>query len=270
LYFGEIKLVQKESFGVCEPDECDTFQFMSNTLGMKVLHPGGQQATKLMAEKCGISKDMTILDVGCGRGSSSIFLAEHYGCRVVGVDVDPNILMKAHERARKRNVLDRVAFRIADIHSLPLQEKMFDGAIFQASLIFCDKTRALQAVKQTIHSGGFLGAVELAWKVQPTTEIVAKVKSVLCAAAVNAENHQDWMKVFERAGFDIVSGDIHDLDFTFRDMLRNEGLLSTSRIAFKCLFNKAARQKTEAITNLFKETDSYLGYGIYVCRKPTR
>ncbi len=236
---------------------------------MRVLHPGGLQATKLMADKCGISRDMIILDAGCGSGSSSIFLAKRYGCRVVGIDVDPTSLMKAHEKARRENVLDRVAFRLEDLNSLSLQDSMFDGAIFQASLIFCEKARVLPAISQKIHPGGFLGAVELAWKIPPTAETMAKVRSVLCAAAVNAEQHKDWITLFERSGLDVESSEVHDLDFGFRFMLANEGFLSTLRIASKCIFNQEARNKTQAITNLFRETGAYLGFGIYVCRKPT-
>jgi SAM-dependent methyltransferase len=235
---------------------------------MKVLHPGGLQATKLMADKCEISRDTIILDAGCGSGSSSIFLAKRYGCRVVGIDVDPTSLMKAHEKARRENVLDRVAFRLEDLNLLSLQNNMFDGAIFQASLIFCEKARVLPAISQKIRPGGFLGAVELAWKVPPTVETMAKVRSVLCAAAVNAEQHNDWITLFERSGLEVESSEVHDLDFGFRFMLANEGFLSTLRIASKCIFNQEARNKTQAITNLFRETGAYLGFGIYMCRKP--
>ena len=262
--------MQEEKYCACPPDECDTFQFMSKKLGMKVLHPGGLKATKLLAEKCGITRDMTVLDAGCGRGSSSIFLAKQYGCRVVGVDVDPTSLIKAHEKARKEKMLDRVAFRVADVNSLPSMNGMFDGTIFQASLIFCDKTHVLNSVIRQIRAGGFLGALELAWKVPPTPYIMDRVKSVLCAAAANAESHSDWIRLFEKVGFEVVSGEIRDLGFGFGDMLHNEGLLSTSRIAFKCISNEAARQKMKAITNLFKETNPYLGYGIYACRKSSR
>ncbi len=262
-------MIQEQTVCVCEPEACDTFQFMSKKLGMRVLHPGGLQATKNLAEKCKISSNMTILDAGCGSGSSSIFLAKRYGCRVVGIDVDPTSLMKAHEKARRKRVLDKVAFRLADLNSLSLQDIMVDGAIFQASLIFCEKTSVLRKVSQKIRPGGFLGAVELAWKIPPTAEIVAKVKSVLCGAAVNAERHDGWMALFKRTGFEVESSEIHDLDFGLRFMLSNEGFLSTFRIASKCICNQEARDKTQAIANLFKETGAYLGFGIYVCRKPT-
>lgn len=82
----------------------------------------------MLAEKCGITKDMTILDAGCGSGS--IFLAKQYGCRVVGVDVDPTSLIKAHEKARNQKILDKVAFRLADVNSLPLLDARAYGLYY--------------------------------------------------------------------------------------------------------------------------------------------
>ena len=72
----------------CEPDECDNFQFMAKKLHMKVLHPGGLKSTHLLAERCGITEKLIVRDVGCGSGSSSIFLAQRYGFRVIGIDID--------------------------------------------------------------------------------------------------------------------------------------------------------------------------------------
>jgi len=251
----------------CVPDECDTFQFMAKKLNMNVLHPGGLQGTEILAERSGISKEMTILDAGCGSGSSSVFLARRYGCKVVGIDIDHSALIKANAMARRKGVLDRVAFRLADIDNLPFQDKTFDGAIFQAALIFTEKSKALHTVHRKIRSDGFVGVIELAWKAPPPDSIATRVRNTLCAAAVNTEYHLDWMKLLKQTGFDIVHADLRDLDFNFRGMLENEGLLSTLRIALKCVFDDSARRKTGEVTKLFKETDEYLGYGIYVGRK---
>lgn len=86
----------------CEPSECDTFQFMAKNLGINVLHPGGFYATELLVERCSISKDTTILDAGCGSGSSSILLVRQYGCKVIGIDIDRNLLIKGQAMARKQ------------------------------------------------------------------------------------------------------------------------------------------------------------------------
>lgn len=252
---------------VCEPDECDTFKFMAKKLGLKVLHPGGLQATKLLADRCGISKDMTVLDAGCGSGSSSIFLARQYGCKVVGIDIDPCSLVKAQKLARKKGVLNKVAFRLADINDLPFKDQTFDGAIFQAALIFSEKFKVLQTVAKKIRVQGFVGVVELAWKSPPPHEMVLMARDVLCAAAVNAETHINWINLLRQTGFDVADAEFRDLDFKFNGILKNEGILSTLRVALKCMTDSSAKNKTNEVTKLFKQTRKYLGYGIYVGRK---
>ncbi len=258
--------VEKSCNG-CEPGQCDAFEFMAKNLGLKVLHPGGLDATELLAEQCGISRDMTILDAGCGRGSSSIFLARRYGCKVVGVDIDPSLLAGAYANARRNGVLDRVAFRFADINELPFEDNTFDGVIFQAALIFTDKSKALQTAYSKIRPAGFVGAVELAWKTLPPYPIADRVRKVICSAAVNTEHHLRWIDLFSQTGFCLVHTELKDLEFSFRGMLRNEGLLRALKTALRCAFDKSAKKRTEEFTKLFKETREYLGYGIYIGRK---
>jgi len=257
-----------KSHNGCEPGECDAFEFMAKNLGLRVLHPGGLDATELLAERCGISRDMTILDAGCGRGSGSIFLARRYGCKVVGVDIDPSLLASAHANARRNGVLERVTFRFADINELPFEDDAFDGVLFQAALIFTDKSKALQTAYRKILPEGFVGAVELAWKSLPPYTIVDRVRKVICSAAVNTEHHLSWIDLLSETGFRIAHTELKDLEFSFLGMLRNEGPLRTLRIALRCAFDKSAKNRTEEFTKLFREAREYLGYGIYIGRKP--
>jgi ubiquinone/menaquinone biosynthesis C-methylase UbiE len=210
---------------------------------------------------------MTILDGGCGSGRSDIFLAKRYGCRIVGVDIDPGTLLKAQAEAVSNGVGDRVSFRVADANDLPFEDQTFDGAIFQATLIFTDKTKALQSVSQKVRPGGFLGVIELAWKKPPMETIVSQVRETLCSAAINTEIHEDWIRLFRQFDFEVVRSELQDHKFNFSGMVRNEGLRSSLRIAKKCFSDKSVKRKMEQITNLFKETGEYLGYGIYVARK---
>jgi ubiquinone/menaquinone biosynthesis C-methylase UbiE len=260
-------LTSQTCSAVCEPDTCDTFQFMAKTLRMKVLHPGGLHATKLLAEKCKISSDMIILDAGCGSGRSDIFIANKYGCRIVGVDIETETLLKAQAEAVSNGLGDRVVFRLANANDLPFQDQTFDGAIFQAALIFTNKTEALQSIYQKIRSGGFLGVIELAWKKQPPENIVTKVRETLCAAAINTETHCNWIRLFRKCGFEVIHSELLDHKFNFSGIFENEGLLSSLRIALKCINDESVKKKMGQITSLFKETSEYLGYGMYVARK---
>lgn len=53
------------------------------------------------------------LDIGCGTGTTSLYLAER-GWTVVGVDFAPNAIWRARQKARRR-ATQRVSFRVADV-----------------------------------------------------------------------------------------------------------------------------------------------------------
>jgi SAM-dependent methyltransferase len=240
---------------------------MAKTLKMKILHPGGLLATRLMAEKCNLSPEMTVLDAGCGSGRSAMFLTKQFGCRITGVDIDPSTLLEAQAEALSKGLTDRVTFRVADANDLPFENQTFDGAIFQASLIFTDKAKALLEVNGKIRVGGFLGAIELAWKKSPPKKIAVRVRETLCAAAINMETHEDWLRLFRQFDFEVVYSELLDHRLNFGGMVRNEGFRASLRIALKCIHDKSVKRKMTQIKSLFKETGEYLGYGIYVLRK---
>ncbi len=67
-----------------------------------------------------------VLDIGCGTGEQSLFLAEK-GYRVVAVDISVEMIKKASDRAA--GLKDRPSFIIASAEALPFHEKSFDGLI---------------------------------------------------------------------------------------------------------------------------------------------
>jgi len=67
-----------------------------------------------------------VLDVGCGAGTNSIFLARA-GFRVRGVDLAPAAIAAAGKRAKRAGL--RIDFRVADVLHLPFPTASFGGAI---------------------------------------------------------------------------------------------------------------------------------------------
>lgn len=250
----------------CPPEKCDTFQFMAKVIGLSVLHPGGLAATRKLAELSGIENGSKIIDLGCGRGSSSIFLARNYGCHVVGVDIDEGLLSEAREAAKRNNLDEMTEFRYADIENLTFEDNIFDGAVSQAVLVFTDKDRALREVTRVVKPGGFVGAVELTWKQPPTEYIAKRVQETLCSVSIEADLHQGWQDRFLKAGLMVIHEELNDLHFTMRGMLRDEGLLRGLRCAIKGFLKPSSRERLARFSRLFEETEKYLGYGIYIGR----
>jgi cyclopropane fatty-acyl-phospholipid synthase-like methyltransferase len=55
---------------------CDIFDFMAPHVGMTVIHPGGFDATRRLAESCHTNPQTRVVDIACGKGTSVVYLAE--------------------------------------------------------------------------------------------------------------------------------------------------------------------------------------------------
>ncbi len=60
---------------------------MMYSCGLDILHPGGIEKTDEMARMCRIGRRKRVLDIAAGKGVTACFLAQKYGCEVVGVDI---------------------------------------------------------------------------------------------------------------------------------------------------------------------------------------
>lgn len=67
----------------------------------------------------------TVLELGCGEGADSIWLAAR-GWTVTAVDIAAAALARAAEHAREAHVTDRVAWRQVDLTAAPLPTGTFD------------------------------------------------------------------------------------------------------------------------------------------------
>ena len=129
-----------ECVGDCNSiSKCDIFDFMAKFVGLSVLHPGGFAATEKLLGLCQIDKDRRILDIACGKGTTSIFIAKKFGCKVIGIDISHELIEEAKFLAGKSNVNHLLEFKVAFATSLPFNDNEFDVTIAQAMLVLIDE-----------------------------------------------------------------------------------------------------------------------------------
>ncbi len=113
-----------------------------------------------MIEAVGLPTRATVLDVGCGSGWTSLFLAES-GYEVVGYDLVPANVERGRARAKRWGSSAR--FEVADMERLPPGDRA-DAALLFDALHHCTRQAAtLEAVGRRLAPGGWLLLGEPTW-----------------------------------------------------------------------------------------------------------
>jgi SAM-dependent methyltransferase len=74
-----------------------------------------------MLEIAQVTKDDVVYDLGSGDGRIVIMAAQRFGARGVGVEIDPGLVLEAHDNAKRAGVADRVQFLLQDLFETDLR-----------------------------------------------------------------------------------------------------------------------------------------------------
>ena len=75
-------------------------------------HFGGFPATMELGKLCHIDQHKHILEVGCGVGITTCYLAGNIGCRVTAVDLSDKMVEWSQRRVKRRGLEARYGFYI--------------------------------------------------------------------------------------------------------------------------------------------------------------
>lgn len=118
-------------------------------------HTRGLAATIDLAEVAAIRPSMAVIDIGSGLGGPSRYLAETYGCRVEGIDLDPSFVEAATYLAERAGLQDKVTYQCADALALPFKDKSFDlGWTQHVAMNIADRKRLYGEIHRVIRPGG--------------------------------------------------------------------------------------------------------------------
>jgi cyclopropane fatty-acyl-phospholipid synthase-like methyltransferase len=78
-----------------------------------------------------------VLDLGCGKGATSIFLAKHFGVRVIAVDLWHSATYLNDKFTARGYRQDIIPLHLDITHELPFAEEYFDAIFCMNSFSFC-------------------------------------------------------------------------------------------------------------------------------------
>lgn len=107
---------------------------------------------KELVEDLKNKKSVDILEIGCGNGRDSIFMAKE-GYSVIGIDVAPEAIKIAKKKSKG---IKNVVFEVGDAEELKYKDKSFDAVYSVAALGFNLLQPALREVYRVLRPNGIV------------------------------------------------------------------------------------------------------------------
>lgn len=115
-----------------------------------------KRRAKMIIEYCGMNENFTVLEIGCGTGTLTEYLAKT-GAQVTATDLSQGFLDLASQKIKYHNV----SFQTANAERLDnFKDNSFDAVVGLSILHHLDMQSALQNIYRVLKSGGIMAFSE--------------------------------------------------------------------------------------------------------------
>lgn len=240
-------------------------------LGIGSSHPGGFPATKQNLDAIQVKPEEYVLDAGCGSGLTACHLAKTIGCKIMGVDINPQMIEKAAQRAQKEGVAHLVEFKVADVCNLPFTKNSFDVVMAESITVFLDKIKVYQEFYRVLKPEGRVADLEMALLRELPVNLRRQMEACF-GASTNPLPFEEWLKALTQAGF-------QDVDLKNPQPLKNRGNVIMNELKKDWMLvigltDKVRKQpglvpRLQKNAGFMKRNQGYFGFGLVYGRKPT-
>jgi tocopherol O-methyltransferase len=111
-----------------------------------------ENLTSFLVEKAGIKNGAKILDVGCGVGGSSIWMAEKLGAATMGITISPVQVEIARKLVKGKNVNSK--FLLMNAEEMQFDETFDVVWLVAAATHFLDQEKFIKLATKSLDTGG--------------------------------------------------------------------------------------------------------------------
>ena len=172
-------------------------------------HPGGTKLTERLGTLLELNPSSRVLDIASGNGTSALFLAERFGCSVLGIDYGGANVEQATAAAERKGLASRVRFQQGDAEGLLVDSAAFEAVICEcAYCTFPDKPKAASEFARVLKPGGRVGLSDLTRGPVLPKGLDGLLSWIACIA--DAQPRERYIEYLTEAGLRIRQAEEHD------------------------------------------------------------
>jgi tocopherol O-methyltransferase len=232
------------------------------------------QLMERLAERAGVPRGASVLDIGCGLGGSAFWLAEHFDCQVTGMTISPVQARMASKKAKARGLSGQVQFQVSDANQWEPEPESVDMVwIMESSEHFEDKKRFFERCASVLKPGGVLAVCAWLRRDGPMPEdeqkLVATIAEAMLSASLDSlSDYQTWMR---DSGLTVTAAE----DITRhveRTWAHCSSIADRRAVKFFVRFTGASTRRFVKAFPLMKQAyaQGAMAFGLFVAKKPCR
>ncbi len=172
-------------------------------------HPGGLALTERLGTLLDLGPGKRVLDIAAGQGTSAIFLAQRFGCEVIGVEYGTELIRAAARAAEAAGVAGWVRFEQGDAEYLAFADGQFDAVICECAFCtFPNKRAAAREFARVLRPGGSIGLTDLTRSGEVPAELQSLLAWIACIA--DALSVEEYVHYLEDAELTVEHIESHD------------------------------------------------------------
>ena len=183
-------------------------------------------------DKMALDDTADIVEIGCGTGVVARALVSRTGFsgRVIGIEQSPTLVEVANRLAAEGGVVDRIEFRVGDIHDLDLPDASADAVIAHTTMSHVtDPLAVLDEAARVLRPGGTFAAFDgdyASWTFGYGDHTIAKAMEDAMIAAIVSKPRvmRDMPNLLRDVGLRLVDVDAH----VYADVGRSTFFLSAA------------------------------------------
>ena len=206
-----------------------------------------------------------IADLGCGSGGQTLILAEHLRGRITGLDMFPNFVEVLNQRAKARNVSNRVSGIVGQMENLPFDKHSLDLIWSEGAIDNIGFETGLVHWHNFLKEGGYIAVTCPSWltKTHPT-----EVEQFWTEAGSHLDTIDHNIAILQNSGYQFIAS------FVLPETCWTDYYFSPRANAIQRMLTKYANSNTMKVyaeqnrheVELYLKYKQHYGYVFYIGR----